>query len=254
MSKKTPLYVVFEGGEGCYKSTTISNVFNELTSLGFNVLQTKEPGTNHLPITMKLREIVLDSSNADQLTPIASELIKQAIRSIHIEKLIRPIYNSSEYDFILQDRGQLSGRIYAEMLGVNQVASSIVQLTTKNPISTKSPFSLSDLTIIMHRSDSNGLSIAKQAKKEFESGDCIESLGSEFHDGVNSLFKRCIPKQVSTHDESYHNTLYKKAAWTNEIIGVNVQEYDNKQLELSQTICEFLIEKYNDKTNSRKQD
>jgi dTMP kinase len=104
----TAKYICFEGTEGSGKSTQTQKLVDYLRSKGYKVLQTKEPGTPLSPLTMELRKIMLDSQYESQLTMTARELISQAIRSIHLERVVIPAL--SEYDYIIQDRGILSGR------------------------------------------------------------------------------------------------------------------------------------------------
>lgn len=52
-------YICIEGGEGSYKTTTVKALADYYTDRGLRVLVTKEPGTHHLPVTMKLRELML---------------------------------------------------------------------------------------------------------------------------------------------------------------------------------------------------
>src|ERR1019366_1877729 len=107
--------ICLEGCEGVGKTTQTQKLVDHLRAKGFKVLQTKEPGTSHLPLTMQLRGIMLDKQYDEQLTVAARELISQAIRSIHIEKLILPAL--TEYDYIIQDRGILSGLAYGSACG-----------------------------------------------------------------------------------------------------------------------------------------
>src|ERR1019366_42337 len=107
--------ICLEGCEGVGKTTQTQKLVDHLRAKGFKVLQTKEPGTPHLPLTMLLRGVMLDKQYDEQLTPLARELISQAIRSIHIEKLIVPAL--TEYDYIIQDRGILSGLAYGSACG-----------------------------------------------------------------------------------------------------------------------------------------
>jgi dTMP kinase len=108
-------YICIEGTEGVGKTTQTQKLVDHLRNLGYSVLQTKEPGTAHSPLTMELRNIMLNAKYEEQLTRTARELISQAIRSIHVEKVIKPAYG--KYDFIVQDRGILSGLAYGEACG-----------------------------------------------------------------------------------------------------------------------------------------
>src|SRR5512135_1519125 len=95
-------YICFEGTEGSFKTTNAVMLAKYLEGKGYKVLLTKEPGTPLSPLTMELRGIMLDAQYESQMTMVAREFISQAIRSIHIEKIILPALQ--EYDFIIQDR------------------------------------------------------------------------------------------------------------------------------------------------------
>lgn len=226
MTTKPPLYVVVEGGEGTYKTSTIAAVADRLTNHGYRVLVTSEPGTPHLPVTMELRKIMLDNKYDAYLPPYAREFISQAIRQIHLEKLIRPAYNSGLYDVILQDRGIMSGIIYAEACGVDAT-----DFTPEGLLQTgiADAFRIYDLTIVLNR-EKHSLDIATSVKDEFGSGDAMESRGDDFHSTVNAKFKE------------YSNVLsaaYDKCS-TRSLKSINVDEYDGKPLALSTYIFDII--------------
>src|SRR5665213_3054416 len=112
---KKARYICLEGTEGVGKTTQTQRLVDALRERGYRVLQTKEPGTNHVPLTMQLRGIMLDNQYDAILTKPAREFISQAIRSVHLERLIIP--SLYEYDFIIQDRGILSGYAYGAGCG-----------------------------------------------------------------------------------------------------------------------------------------
>ena len=114
MTKKA-IYICIDGLDGCFKTSNANSLNEYLISKDYSVLLTKEPGIQLLPITMELRKIMLDKQYDDQLTVLARECINVAIRSIHMEKLILPSLNT--VDFIIQDRGILSGLAYGEACG-----------------------------------------------------------------------------------------------------------------------------------------
>ena len=174
-------YIVFEGVEGVGKTTQVQKLTDHLRQQGFSVLQTKEPGTPLSPITMQLREIMLDNQYDNQLTQSARELISQAIRSIHLENIIKPAIG--KYDFIIQDRGILSGLAYGEACGndidwlmnlADYVSSPMTKLDFGffNELYTK--------TILLDGNISTGLDKALSSKQEFETGDAMESRGESF--------------------------------------------------------------------------
>lgn len=172
-------YICLEGTEGVGKTTQTKKLVDSLRARGFRVLQTKEPGTDHIPLTMALRGIMLDNQYDAVLTRPAREFVSQAIRSIHLERLIVP--SMHEYDFIIQDRGVLSGLAYGIACGNDpdfliDLAYSVVP----DQIQLVNAKLLYDKVIYLTGNVENGLTKALSAKQEFETGDAMESRGNEF--------------------------------------------------------------------------
>lgn len=175
-------YIVFEGTEGVGKTTQTAKLVEHLKSLGYSVLQTKEPGTPLAPLTMKLREIMLSNEYDEQLTVPARELISQAIRSVHLEHVVKPALGN--YDFVIQDRGILSGLAYGEACGndidfLETLSSRVSETLTDNF------YFLYDNTIYLTGDVSKGLEVARTSKQEFEQGDAIEAKGNAFMEQVS---------------------------------------------------------------------
>jgi len=112
---KKARYICLEGSEGMGKSTQTEKLTNYLRERGFSVLQTKEPGTPLSPLTMEMRKLMLDKQFDEEMTMHAREFISQAIRSVHINNIIKPALPN--YDYIIQDRGILSGYAYGVACG-----------------------------------------------------------------------------------------------------------------------------------------
>jgi dTMP kinase len=175
---KKATYICFEGTEGVGKTTQTQKLVDHLRAKGYSVLQTKEPGVSHAPLTMILRGIMLDKQYDAELTAPARELISQAIRSIHMEKVVLPA--ASQYDFIIQDRGILSGLAYGTACG-NDV-ERLIGLSEFVTESSRATFNdgLYDCIIYLKGDTSAGLKKAQQAKQEFAAGDAMESRGNSF--------------------------------------------------------------------------
>jgi dTMP kinase len=183
-------YIVIEGVDGVGKTTQCNLLVTYLRNLGYKVLQTKEPGSEHAPLTMELRNIMLNAKYDDSLTVAARELISQAIRSIHLEKVIIPAKN--EYDFIIQDRSILSGLAYGQACGndldwIINMSNIIVKNADK--AFDGQPTLLYDKIIILSGNIQNSLNKAIKAKQEFTHGDAIENKGASFMEsvGINML-------------------------------------------------------------------
>lgn len=188
-------YIVLEGGEGVGKTTQTQRLVDYLRGEGYKVLQTKEPGTAHLPVTLKLREIMLSNEFDAQLTRTSRELISQIIRNIHLEKLIYP--GIDEYDFIIQDRGILSGLCYGDACGnifenledFNTIAMFSVDGAKEFTNTKDSIYDLYDDVLLLEGDVKKGLETAKSCKQEFEAGDAMESQNDDFYNKVASNFK-----------------------------------------------------------------
>src|ERR1035437_2934775 len=181
---KKARYICLEGTEGVGKTTQTQKLVDALKARGFSVLMTKEPGTSLIPLTMALRGIMLDNQYDAVLTRPAREFISQAIRSIHLERLIAP--SIGEYDFIIQDRGILSGYAYGTACGNNtadlfKMADQIVSSDEGNLNIFPAQAELIYDDVIYLKGDTlKGLQIAKQAKQEYTTGDAMESRGDDF--------------------------------------------------------------------------
>lgn len=175
-------YICIEGTEGVGKTTQTQKLVDFLISNGYKVLQTKEPGSPHSPLTMELRNIMLNAKYDSELTVFARELISQAIRSIHLEKVIKPALE--KYDFIVQDRGILSGLSYGQACGNDP--AWLEGLCDKMVEPLNNIFEdMYDNVIYLTGDVSKGLEKAVSSKKEFEAGDAIEMKGVAFMRNVN---------------------------------------------------------------------
>lgn len=173
----TAKYIVVEGTEGCFKTTNTQALADYLIAQGFKVLVTKEPGTSHIPLTNQLRAFMLDKQYDDVLTRPARELISQAIRSIHLEKLIVPAL--TQYDYIIQDRGLLSGLAYGMACGNTQrEIDNLITYIMPRPFPID--WNIYDNIVFLKGDTEAGLKRALASKQEFETGDAIEAKGISF--------------------------------------------------------------------------
>lgn len=186
-------YICLEGTEGVGKTTQTQLLVDFLRSKGFTVLQTREPGSVHAPLTNLLRGVMLDNQYEDQMTRPAREFISQAIRSIHLEKVIAPALR--EYDFIIQDRGILSGYAYGEACGNRLDDLRSFALQNLDSVSERSelfPLVAEHMydTVLYLRGDTfKNLQKAKSSKQEFATGDAMESKEDSFYERVSNNFE-----------------------------------------------------------------
>jgi dTMP kinase len=82
------LFIVFEGGEGSGKSTQMELLRQNLAAEGRDVVVTFEPGGSK--VGQQLRNVLLDSGNADAISDKAEALLYAADRAQHVDEVIRP--------------------------------------------------------------------------------------------------------------------------------------------------------------------
>jgi dTMP kinase len=96
---KKGFMVVFDGSNGAGKTTVIKGIEKHLTSKGFDVLLTREPGGT--PIGEKIREVILDPKTPE-MTFMTELMLFGAGRAQHIQEKIIPAL--SEGKIVISDR------------------------------------------------------------------------------------------------------------------------------------------------------
>ncbi|MHC0039240.1 dTMP kinase [Pseudoneobacillus sp. C159] len=185
-------FISLEGPEGAGKTTIISMVATELERLGFEVLQTREPGG--IDIAEKIRGIILDKSHT-AMDPRTEALLYAAARRQHLVEKVNPALESGK--IVLCDRfidSSLAYQGYARGLGIDEVFS-----INEFAIGERMP----DLTIYFDLDPRMGLDrINQQQKREVNRLD-LENI--EFHnkvcEGYHILLNR-FPDRIKKVDAS----------------------------------------------------
>ena len=99
------MFITFEGPEGAGKSTVLAHLTDELRSLGYHVLLTKEPGAGD--VGQAIRKLLLDGG---ELEPRTELFLFLADRSEHISKIVGPALKRG--DIVLCDRHCDSTLVY----------------------------------------------------------------------------------------------------------------------------------------------
>ncbi|HEX6564431.1 MAG TPA: dTMP kinase [Chthoniobacterales bacterium] len=102
------LFVSFEGGEACGKSTQVARLIRKLESLGHQVLSIREPGSTQAGEA--IRNLLLHSDQGLSLTPAAELLLFGASRAQLVEELLRPGLNAGK--IVVADRFTDSTTVY----------------------------------------------------------------------------------------------------------------------------------------------
>ena len=80
------LFITFEGGDGCGKTTQIKLIDEYLRDKGYKTLLTREPGSKGLGV--KLREILLNYDG--EVSPTCESFLFLADRAQHVDCIIKP--------------------------------------------------------------------------------------------------------------------------------------------------------------------
>lgn len=127
--KKMPgLFITFEGGEGCGKSTQIQRLATRLTAEGRGVCQSREPGGT--PLGEAIRELLQHSKAGYGMCPESELLLFAAARAQIVRERILPALEQG--DIVLCDRYLDSTSVYQgvaraidpfEVAAINQFAT-----------------------------------------------------------------------------------------------------------------------------------
>lgn len=164
------LFITFEGGEGSGKTTIIETLKKELMTLGFDVIQTREPGGSR--IAEQIRKVILDKENTE-LDPLAEALLYAASRRQHLKEVVIPALQTEK--IVLCDRyidSSLVYQGYARGIGIEEVYE-MNQFATNGL--------LPNLTLLIDLDPNKGLERIKYNQREVNRLD-LEQLS--FHEKV----------------------------------------------------------------------
>lgn len=118
---KKGLFIVFEGGEGTGKTTTIESVYNWIVEKNLKCIKTREPGG--IKISEQIRQVILNTENK-AMDPRTEALLYAAARRQHLVEKVIPALE--EGTIVLCDRfidSSLAYQGYARNLGIEEVMS-----------------------------------------------------------------------------------------------------------------------------------
>ncbi|HLO84653.1 MAG TPA: dTMP kinase [Nostocaceae cyanobacterium] len=196
--------IVFEGVEGCGKTTQMQLCFEWLSSLGLSVVVTREPGGTELGLD--LRRLLLEKSEDKPIAQLTELLLYAADRAQHVEQELKPHLNQGKW--ILCDRytdSTIAYQGYGRKLDIslinqlNQIATSGLE---------------SDLTIWLDVDVEEGLT---RKRANLDVFDRIEQEAIAFHRRVqqgyqelaNSHPARIVPVDGSLSQEKVHKSIRK---------------------------------------------
>ncbi|MBE9209559.1 dTMP kinase [Nostoc sp. LEGE 06077] len=196
--------IVFEGVEGCGKTTQMQLCCQWLESLGISVVVTREPGGTELGLD--LRRLLLEKSEDKPVAAVTELLLYAADRAQHVEQELKPNLAAGKY--ILCDR-YIDSTIAYQGYGRGLNMSLIEQL---NYIATAGL--TSDLTIWLDVDVEVGLS---RKRGDAAGLDRIEQEAIAFHRRVQQGYSqlaathtsRIVPVDGSLNKETVHSLIQK---------------------------------------------
>jgi dTMP kinase len=117
-NKQRGLFISLEGPDGAGKTTQVSFIVEHLRNLGFDVIQTREPGGN--PFAEKIRDILLCGVMCNK----AELLLFAAARADHVENTIKPAL--AEGKIVICDR--FSDSTYAYQGSARNMKNDVEEL------------------------------------------------------------------------------------------------------------------------------
>ena len=114
-------FITIEGPEGAGKTTVMSDVVAQLTSEGYEIVSTREPGG--IRISEHIREVILDNTYTE-MDGRTEALLYAAARRQHLVEKIAPALKDNK--IVLCDRfidASLAYQGYARGLGIDEVLS-----------------------------------------------------------------------------------------------------------------------------------
>jgi len=173
MNKKNGMFIVFEGGDGAGKSTQTARLAQWLTSQGYKVRTTFEPGDTELGA--EVREIVLHSHVP--ISPRAETLLYAVDKAQHVAEVVKPALEAGM--IVVCDR-------YVDSTIAYQGAGRALHLEEVSHIAWWAVSDLvPDLTVLMDVPVKEGL---ERKEDQSDKLDRIESAGLEFHERVRDYF------------------------------------------------------------------
>jgi dTMP kinase len=166
------LFITFEGGEGCGKSSQAKILYRKLAQFGLSVVLTHEPGGT--PFGERISRL-LKWGKQHKLTPLTEMILFNASRAQLIDTIIKP--NLERGNIVISDRftdstlayqGYGRGLDLSTIKTVNKLASQVIK---------------PDLTILLDMPVKKGL-----ARKSRQKPDRFHEENTAFHNRVRKGF------------------------------------------------------------------
>lgn len=206
----TGLFITFEGGEGCGKSTQIAALKARLEAMDKTVLQTREPGGTALG--EYVRSLLQHDDAGHGMSPEAELLLFAASRAQHVRELIAPAIAQGQ--IVLCDRFQDSTTVYQGV--ARAVDSKKVETISQFAIGNTKP----DLTILIDLPPEIGLarvharSDGQLDRMENEAIEFFQAVRQGYLDLAKSEPKRFLVLDGSQSVEELENQIWQRVGST----------------------------------------
>jgi dTMP kinase len=175
-------FVVFDGGEGCGKSTQIALLRDAIASSGVEVLAVRDPGTTR--IGEAIRAILLDPANTD-MAMRCEMLLYMSARAQMMHQLIAPALERGAA--VLGDRfvsSTLAYQLGGDGLDADEIAA-VAQVALRGR--------LPDLTLILD------MPVSRSSARLNRARDRIEQRPAEYHERVRANFLEQARRDTRRH-------------------------------------------------------
>ncbi|MFC1767813.1 dTMP kinase [Candidatus Margulisiibacteriota bacterium] len=180
---KKGLFITFEGGEGCGKSTHVKLLAKYLSGSGYKVVKTYEPGATK--VGAMIRKMLL--SGKEKLDPRSEILLFGVDRAEHVSRVVKPAFEAKK--IVISDR--FIDSTIAYQLGGRKLSRGFVEFVNAVTSFGVAP----NITLLLDISYKEGmLRVGRRAKK-----DQFEKEKKNFHDRVRNKYleiARKDPKRV----------------------------------------------------------
>ena len=206
----TGLFITFEGGEGCGKSTQIAALKARLEAMGKTVVQTREPGGT--PLGESVRNLLQHDDAGQGMSPEAELLLFAASRAQHVRELIVPAI--AEGQIVLCDRFLDSTTVYQGV--ARAIDSKKVDTVNQFAIGDTMP----DLTILIDLPPEIGLarvharSDGKLDRMENEAIEFFQAVRQGYLDLAKSEPKRFLVLDGSQSVEKLETQIWQRVGAT----------------------------------------
>lgn len=200
VQQSKPLFITFEGGEGCGKTTQIKMLVKTLETAGAQVVHTHEPGGS--PEGKTLRSMLVEG-DPDRWDGLSELLLYSTERNEHLRQVIMPSLAAGKW--VVSDRFADSTRVYQSNRGV---PVETVQRVNDLVVGNRWP----QLTLLLDIPVEVGL---KRSLAINTHENRFESLGTEFHEKIRQGYldiakehsDRCVIIDASGTIEEVHTAI-----------------------------------------------